>query len=445
MSRTAVGLAEPDGGGPYMSRTLVMDREQAQLDLAFDPRRMGPLLAEAIASRGARVSAGGCHILDAKYAPRERCTVLYELGDQLIVGFLRWDGEVGDGGGLDIPEAGMRVYRFPHDPALPGLPAALDPAAVARALEGVLGERVPRCAVTLLRYRPTRRVTLRVDLRTVDLRTLGRARRTLFVKVYHDVAKARGVESALRALAGTSAVRAGRLVVAPPIAVLGTLQWVLFDAVPGVPLDGMLARSGHAAQAIPAAAGALAALHRAGPVPALSRPVTAQLARVARRAERAAEVAPALGAAMAELAGALAQNPLWQAGQDEGTLIHGDCKPSQFLVCREGFTAPQLALLDFDSCGLGDPASDVGAFLASLRKLRGAWAGGTRAAAALGDGFLSAYCAAAGRGADFRARVAWYEALALLRKAQRAFARAPRSPLPAAILAEARECVLGGE
>lgn len=413
-----------------MMRALTMEGERAQLDLAFDPRRMGPVLAQAFGVHGARAGGGGCHILDAKYAPRERCIVLYELGQELILGQLCWDGAIGHGG-THIPEAGMRAYRFPDDPALPGLPAALDPRAAARVLGEVLGERVVRCSVTLLRYRPTRRATLRLDLRTP-----ARTRRTLFVKVYHDLRKAVGVESTLRALAGTPAVRAGRLVIPQPVAAVDALRWVLFEPVAGARLDGMLSRGGQATEALTAAAGALAALHHAGPLTGRPRPVTAQLARVTRRAERTIEVAPTLGAAMAELAAELAGR---LPRQDETTLVHGDCKPSQFLISSPAPPAPQVALLDFDSCGIADPVSDVAAFLAGLRKL-----GVGHPLAPLGGDFLDAYCAAAGCGADLRARVPWYQALALLRKAQRAFARAPRSPLPATILAAACACLTRG-
>jgi hypothetical protein len=58
----------------------------------------------------------------------------------------------------------------------------------------------------------------------------------------------------------------------------------------------------------------------------------------------------------------------------------------------------------------------------------------------LAELFLAEYCAVGGRGPDFRLRVAWYEAVALLRKAARAFARSPRSPLPAALVEGAWHC-----
>ena len=55
-----------------------------------------------------------------------------------------------------------------------------------------------------------------------------------------------------------------------------------------------------------------------------------------------------------------------------------------------------------------------------------------------GGVFLREYLRAAGATADtgLRRRIAWYEAVALERKALRSFARAPRSPLTGALVAE---------
>jgi aminoglycoside phosphotransferase (APT) family kinase protein len=124
------------------------------------------------------------------------------------------------------------------------------------------------------------------------------------------------------------------------------------------------------------------------------------------------------------------------------SLDHGDCKHSQCLVTADG-----IAILDFDHCGMADPATDIGTYTATLRQL-GIWqelnAGATSASAArkrwlreLEDRFLDEYCAASGFGEGFRLRVTWYEAVAMMRKALRAFARAPRSPMPRAEVEEA--------
>ena len=51
--------------------------------------------------------------------------------------------------------------------------------------------------------------------------------------------------------------------------------------------------------------------------------------------------------------------------QEADGFIHGDFKADHVLVESTG----RLTLIDFDACGLGDPAYDIGKFLADL-----AWA-----------------------------------------------------------------------
>ena len=64
---------------------------------------------------------------------------------------------------------------------------------------------------------------------------------------------------------------------------------------------------------------------------------------------------------------------------------------------------------------------------------------------ALERSFLDAYCRSADVDADFRQRAAWYQAFALLRKAQRAFARSFRSCVPGRLVDEALRCLLSTE
>lgn len=97
--------------------------------------------------------------------------------------------------------------------------------------------------------------------------------------------------------------------------------------------------------------------------------------------------------------------------------VTGDCKPGQFLL------GPRRAgLRDFDHVGTGDAALDVAAFLAACPPDE-----------PLGRDVLAGY----GAGGEPAPVVAWYRALALLTKAERAFARSSRSPRPAALLADA--------
>jgi aminoglycoside phosphotransferase (APT) family kinase protein len=200
-----------------------------------------------------------------------------------------------------------------------------------------------------------------------------------------------------------------------------------------------------AADALRRAAAALVALHRRPVISRRTRSVAAELDRFLTRSLRVADVAPRTGAALVDLAARLpATAPDLPA--DVVGLVHGDCKPSQFLLPDER----TVVLLDLDSCGRADPAGDVGSFLATLRQhtIRRLLTGSTgpsaaRAQAALAGTFLRAYLRAAGgatRG-DLQRRIRWYEAVALERKALRTFARAPRSPLTRALVDQGQACL----
>jgi aminoglycoside phosphotransferase (APT) family kinase protein len=120
--------------------------------------------------------------------------------------------------------------------------------------------------------------------------------------------------------------------------------------------------------------------------------------------------------------------------------VHGDCKPSQFLIKNQ-----QVALLDFDHCGMADPAVDVGTFLATLQQMqvkkiiknRGRPTHSITWMPNVKQQFLEAYFQSSGSPSGLLERAAWYEAVGMLRKAIRAFERSPFSPLPAALLGEA--------
>jgi aminoglycoside phosphotransferase (APT) family kinase protein len=121
-------------------------------------------------------------------------------------------------------------------------------------------------------------------------------------------------------------------------------------------------------------------------------------------------------------------------------VVHGDCKPSQFLITERG-----VVLLDLDHVGISDQAADVGTFLASLRQqdvrpLAGRSGRPSASSASLAELFLAGYLAGGGTCRE-PSRTRWQEAVALERKALRAFARAPRSPVPRALIVEAHACL----
>ena len=274
-------------------------------------------------------------------------------------------------------------------------------------------------------------------------------RRVLFAKLYHDVEKARSVYEDMTTLSAAEAVHRA-VGVAAPVAFLPDLAMVLQDPLPGRPLDTLMATVGRppragvrrAEDALAAAATGLATLHAARLPSGRPRPIAPRVERMARRADHAGRIDPELGRSMAALAEATGDSlENVSPPPDELCLIHGDCKPSQFLV-NYGW---EIGLIDFDHCGYADPACDVGDFLASLRKLalgKGVPPQRRARLRLLEEHFLDAYSCSANSPSGFAARVRWYQCVALQRKAFRAFQRGPRSPLPRMLLAEAGDCAL---
>ena len=414
---------------------------------ALSPRLMGPRLAAALGTHGPT------HVLDAKFEPGLRAELLYEHAGRLVRGDLLSrgvlsqaslsqaslsDGSLARGGGR-VVEPGVVLSPFPHDPDLPGLPTVMDPPSLADALTAVL-PRTPgtraleaRCEVRLLRYRPGKRATVLV--------TGGGA--GYIAKVYHQERKAAAVaEEAPRLLA--AAPRHGELAFAPIAVVVPELRVVVQEVVAGVPLDSLIGSRGTTAPGLATgldrAARALAEFHALPLVSGRQRPVDAELHRFTLRADRIATVDPAVGRAATRLARRLMRAHDHLPAPRTGT-VHGDCKPSQFLLSGD-----RVHLLDLDHCGTSDQAVDVGTFLATLRQLEirhglaGRLPSGTTSFAACGELFLRAYLRSAGPGRDV-ARIRWQEAVALERKALRAFARAPRSPLAGALINEAERCL----
>lgn len=440
-----------------LADTVFAAGESAQVEAALNARLVARHL-EALEEGSGNGAVRACRILDAKYEPGWRCTVLYELGDRYVLGVIGWgapEQRVADAG-RSIEALGMRVYDFPNDPSIPGLAAALVPGAMERVLAETLpecvdgGARPLRAPVTLLRYRPGRRCTLRVDVR---LRTDGRSKdrvHIFYAKLYHDVAKAEAVFREMSFLYSDTSLQASACRVARPVAYVAPLGLVLQEHLEGVPLDASLRRkegdAGEGLGELRAVARAVAVLHRSRVVVERCRPIAPAVARLEAQARAAEIVSPDFGGRMLELAGALAGAlPNLARWGEETSLVHGDCKPSQFFVGPKG-----VAILDFDHCGMADPASDVGNFIATLRqhaarhelKARAArvWPARAPWLRGLEQGFVNAYLDAAGGGGELERRIRWYQSASLVRKAYRSWQRSARSPLPQALLQEACHC-----
>ena len=301
-----------------------------------------------------------------------------------------------------VGDGRMSVSVAPVDPAFPSLVRLHDRTYVRE----LLRTAVPRLGgvgggpaeVQTVRYRPGQRHVLRLPAGDGC---------TVFAKVYRDDTGRHALEAAARvrarcAAAGVADVTAGAGAYGAPDRV------ALWPEVTGRSLTDVVAScDGAAEEPVRSAGAALRLVHGASPAGLADRAdARAQAMETLRTAELVSALMPGVGARLhAAVGGAL--ELLEDAPVDALVLAHGDFKCDNVLVGGSG-----VHLLDFDRSGAGDPAADIGKFLADLRW----WTDGARSAERLREAFLSGY-GAADAGCLRRARA--YETLLLLRMAAR--------------------------
>jgi aminoglycoside phosphotransferase (APT) family kinase protein len=261
--------------------------------------------------------------------------------------------------------------------------------------------------VDTVRFRPGHRHVLRVGA-SPDAPGV-------FAKVYRDDTGCRTVEAAAR-IAG--AFRAAHEETAPvppgPGAYAAADRVAFWPEVAGLPLAEVITLFGFAAGDIVRATGAtLRLLHEAPSVDGSAEELPAspdvlqQAGETLRTADLVDLLAPAVGVRLRRTVGRVLDSIAAVPGEPP-TVVHGDFKCDNLMV-----SGSRVHLLDFDRCGRGDPAADLGKFLADLR-----WwsAGDDGTAARLHEAFLDGYgVVEPGRAARARA----YDALLQLRMAAR--------------------------
>jgi aminoglycoside phosphotransferase len=240
---------------------------------------------------------------------------------------------------LDCGDARVAVWRFPHDPDLPGLSAAADEAAVASLLDDLgLGSRAPRLVVRA--YRPRRRAVIEA---------VGRSGR-LFIK-------------AVRPDRVQQLHERHRQLVAAGVPAPHSLGWTS---------DGLLVL-----QAIPGRTLREALRTHRGPLPTADE-ITAVLDRLPHQLvdapprpswlDRVGHYAAAVGAVLpgeAERAIAMARAISAEAGTGPTVPIHGDLYESQLLIDNGRI----CGLLDIDTARAGDRLDDLGCLIGHLSVL----------------------------------------------------------------------------
>lgn len=250
-----------------------------------------------------------------------------------------------------LGDESLVVLAFPHDAKLRSLGRLADPASLQRLLKRVLPHHPAwwEGALHTLRYKPERRYVARLDVDGAAVAVLK-----FFTGSSHEAvrskAKVFGEHGVLR--------------LAPRVGHSDRHRIMAYAWLDGRVMSEALVQ-GDLAGPTEQVGAALALLHgqgrNHGALPLRSRADEERMVRAV--AESLAFVQPALAARARALAkslvGALAQRPLAPRP------IHGDFYAKQLLLDGE-----TVVVLDFDGSALGDPAADVGNFIAHLERDR---------------------------------------------------------------------------
>jgi aminoglycoside phosphotransferase len=296
------------------------------------------LLREVAGVSGATIRSS--RIAQVRYVPGRSVTVQYEVEiadgrGPAAATFVAMSGiEVpGPHVAMSVDGAEIAMWRYPHDPFLPGLAAASEP----RAAGGLLAElgapsgtfRVRRRA-----YRAGRRAVIQ----------LTAAGTSVYLKVVRP-----GRAAALQSL---HCAMSGALPVPRSLGWSRDLGIVALQAIHGRPLRSAIEAG---TTILPNASTLLGLLDRIPPTG--TPPGPSAVSRVAEHARLIGAVLPALRRRLERIDSAVADVPA-----ERIVPVHGDFHSAQVLVDGEHVSG----LVDIDTAGMGTRADDLAGFLAHL-------------------------------------------------------------------------------
>ena len=304
------------------------------------------ILSPAVAAAGGRVDA--VRVSQLRYDPGSRLVVRYAAditwsdgtSRTETLGALVQPGDLPEGLAVVERDDGARVgvWRYPHDPFLPGLPQAAYPDG-ARRLLSRLGLQMEAVAVEPVVYRPGSRAVLR----------LRADHAMVYVKVVPPKAVAR-LRRKHRAFGAC-------LPVPRCLGFSEPLGLLVLEALPGTVLTRALVDGGK----LPTPGGLLLLLEGIGQVE-LPEPAEPAPWPVAHHGRLLAGVLPGAAAQIADL---VAQAGAPHTDSRPQQTVHGDFYPGQILTRGGSVTG----LLDVDGARLGRPEEDAAMCIAHLLAL----------------------------------------------------------------------------
>jgi hypothetical protein len=251
-----------------------------------------------------------------------------------------------------FPESQHAFWFYPFDPLLPGLPAACDPAAMARVLLGDAGAAADarRLSIERVRYIPEVGAILRyvIDTTAGPLIIYGKVQpRNRGLRTF------RIVDGLWHAASNSE----GLLHLPRPLTFVEKLGLLLEEAIPGEPVHGDR-MSRQFKDAGRAAAEALAVVHESRLETDEVITLEKEMERLDRVAEQLAYVHPRGHFLLNDLIIHL-RDRIRRTDEEEWLPTHGDLKYDQFIHHEGTYT-----LIDFDYFALAETSYDVGKFCA---------------------------------------------------------------------------------
>ncbi len=423
--------------------TLRPDPKLRHLDMAWSSCRMAEFFNRNVlpAMNDSR-HVVEAHLERATYSPGKECFVAYTLqfenapeeAARCVVTFANSTKlqeaaarhyQAGQKPAVFLPEYSCLVEFFPCDWKLPFLARALDP----REMAQVFGDSNRPPEIKVLAYYAHRRSILHYRVGSTEM--LG--------KLYTPGPLVESVRQVMKDVHLRGTTRG--LLTPKPLAVVSEL--LLMEWLPGVPVNRVIEQEGpeQVKAAIQLAAEALSKLHRLQVGSESLRSLESDWERHGQRADKLDLVAPELAGRVEALREQI-KSCLPQFDSHPQVFLHGDYKTSQLLIDGD-----RIGVVDFDRAGFGDPAIDVGNFMADLH--REAVTTGQAFLRDLANEFLAEYQACSPElDNELEVRARLMQSLALVRMAMRTFRHAPHTEasaapdtLTGALLQEASDCI----
>lgn len=356
------------------------------LKTAMTSEAMTPLIERALARHDIRLTCRSVSIKDIKYEPGVKCTILYELKlaadgvdrakKQYFVADLLEKGKtpppvVGSDTAADkagpfpvglhqlyLPDAGLMLYPFPHDPRIPWLKSLLDGRQMREHFNAIWsgeGIKARKVKVELLGYTPHMRASLSYRISVEDRNSGETAEWELIGKT--NVFKR---PSRLYQSAWAMWLEAGDKVRFPkPMGYLSQPKLTLQEKIAGERL-GSLIGTPCFSDVLGTTAEYIGHFHQARiPLPAM-RTVKDEVSTLMRWSNMVCGVSPDLARRVKPLRDEIAAQI--EARLEPQCPIHADFHHTN--VFADGRT---VHLLDLEEMAYGDPAVDIGRFMASFR------------------------------------------------------------------------------